>query len=120
MVREEWCEKFGHLRSEKDPRKRPICRLLGSSYGRDRAGHDYDRHANKVLETCGFKADVDVDPCVYTKKVPDEFVDKVRASDAAAGSSIWRSAAPGGEARRRRNGGRGSFDLEPGVWVRPA
>ena len=82
---ESWVKQFSHLMNVKDPRERPICLLLGSAYGRDRAGHDYDKHANEVVTGCGYSFDKDVAPCVYVKPIPDEFVDKVREQDKLAG-----------------------------------
>ena len=60
---EEWNRKYGDRRG--DLHRRPLLRLLGGQYGRDRAAPDFDKHCTAMLNSIGFIADQDVEPCLY-------------------------------------------------------
>jgi len=72
----EWHELYA--KDAKDLSKRPLCPLLGSQYGRDRAAGDFYNFKNRELNAAGLMNDNDVEPCLYTIPIPDEHFDQVR------------------------------------------
>ena len=61
---ESWKAKFGHISEKASLLDQPVCLILGSVYGRERAGHDFHRFANECFKELGFASAADVAPCL--------------------------------------------------------